>query len=107
VYNLLSLQMGRLSDPQAVAALEDSLNRVDAIMRVHRRLYEGSRLEEVDLASYVPDLVKGILHSYEMERVEQRYEIPPTWLHADAAISLGLIISELAINSCKYAFGEH
>ncbi len=105
VYNLLSLQMGQLSDPLAVAALEESLNRVDAITRVHRRLYEGDRLARVELAAYVPDLVKGVLRSYEMEHAGQLYDIPEIWLHADAAIPLGLIISELTTNSCKYAFG--
>lgn len=105
VYNLLSLQMGQLSDPLAVAALEESLNRVDAITRVHRRLYEGDRLARVELAAYVPDLVKGVLRSYEMESAGQLYDIPEIWLHADAAIPLGLIISELTTNSCKYAFG--
>lgn len=107
VYNLLSLQMGQLSDPLAVAALEESLSRVDAITRVHRRLYEGNRLAEVELAGYVRDLVKGILRSYEMERSVQLYEIPEIWLHADKAIPLGLMISELVTNSCKYAFQEH
>ncbi len=107
VYNLLSLQIGQLSDPLAVAALEESLNRVDAITRVHRRLYEGNKLDEVELAAYVPDLVKGILRSYEMGRAGQLYEIPEIWLHADTAIPLGLMISELVTNSCKYAFEGH
>ncbi len=99
--------MGQLSDPLAVAALEESLNRVDAITRVHRRLYEGSRLDEVELAAYVPDLVKGVLRSYEMGHTRQHYEIPEIWMHADAAIPLGLMISELTTNSCKYAFEGH
>lgn len=107
IYNLLSLQMGQLSDPLAVAALEESLGRVDAITRVHRRLYEGNRLAEVELAAYVPDLVKGILRSYKMEHARQLYEVPEVWLHADTAIPLGLMISELTTNSCKYAFEGH
>ncbi|GAA4440939.1 hypothetical protein GCM10023091_25310 [Ravibacter arvi] len=107
VYNLLSLQMGQLTDPLAVAALEESLNRVDAITRVHRCLYEGSKLSGVELSTFVPDLVKGVLRSYEMGHTRQVYEIPEIWLHADAAIPLGLVISELVTNSCKYAFEGH
>lgn len=107
VYNLLSLQMGQLTDPLAVAALEESLNRVDAITRVHRCLYEGSKLSGVELGTFVPDLVKGVLRSYEMGHTREVYEIPEIWLHADAAIPLGLMISELVTNSCKYAFEGH
>lgn len=33
-----------------------------------------------------------------------KVEIQEVWLHADGAIPLGLIISELTTNSCKYAF---
>lgn len=107
VYDLLSLQLGRLSEPAAVEALTESLSRVEAVTRVHQRLYQGGRLAEVELTAYVPDLVGGVLRSYSKEYVDQSFDLSGVWLHADEVVPVGLVISELVTNSCKYAFDNH
>jgi two-component sensor histidine kinase len=102
IYDLLSIQIAGLSDIKARAALAESMNRVEAVTRVHQRLYQGDRLVEVDLPTFLPELVRGVLRGYDLTQVEQEYEIDAIWLHADQAIPLGLIVNELIANASKY-----
>lgn len=103
VSNLLSLQLNQLTDPIAVKAMEESVMRIDAMLLLHRELYRGDKLIEVNLKKYIPDLIKSVLRSYDLDKTKVVYELEEYWLHTDKAIPLGLIINELITNSCKYA----
>ncbi|QHV95749.1 histidine kinase dimerization/phosphoacceptor domain -containing protein [Spirosoma endbachense] len=107
ITNLLGLQFNRLTDPAARKAVEESLLRVEAMALVHRRLYDGDRLIEVDLMQFIPELVNGVLRSYSFGHIQPIYSLSPIWLNADVAINVGLLLNELATNSCKYALPLH
>lgn len=107
ITSLLGLQYNRLTDPAAREAVEESLLRVEAMALVHQRLYDGERLVEVDLREYIPELVSGVLRSFNFDHVQPKYTLSPIWLDADRAISVGLLLNELVTNSCKYAFPDH
>lgn len=107
VTSLLGLQFNRLTDPLARQALEESLLRIEAMALVHRRLYDGDRLVEVDLSQFIPELVDGVLHSYSIGHIRPVYALSTVWLGADVAINLGLLLNELVTNSCKYALANH
>nr|WP_262923874.1 sensor histidine kinase [Spirosoma liriopis] len=107
ITSLLGLQYNRLTDPAAREAVEESLLRVEAMALVHQRLYDGERLVEVDLREYIPELVSGVLRSFNFNHVQPKYTLSPIWLDADRAISVGLLLNELVTNSCKYAFPDH
>ncbi|WP_041341082.1 sensor histidine kinase [Runella slithyformis] len=107
VSNLLSLQLNQLTDPVAVRALEESVMRVDAMLLLHRELYQGEKLIEVNLKKYIPDLIQSVLRSYDLEHTNVMYEVEERWLHADNAIPLGLVLNELVTNACKYALPNH
>lgn len=104
VSDLLTLQLYDLSDPRAIQALEESLARVNAMSLIHRRLYDGNQPDEVALATFIPDLVKSTLRSYDLEHVQVFYNLDDIRLHADKAITLALIVNELTTNAGKYAF---
>lgn len=106
VSDLLTLQLYDLSDPKAIQALEESLARVNAMSLIHRRLYDGNQPDEVELGTFIPDLVKSTLRSYDLEHVQVFYDLDDIRLHADKAITLALIVNELTTNAGKYAF-EH
>lgn len=107
ITNLLDLQFNRLTDPAARQAVEESMLRVEAMSLVHQRLYDGDRLAEIDLEHFIPELVGGVLRTYNLSHVRVDYTLAPIWLHADLAINLGLLLNELVTNSCKYAFPNH
>ncbi len=105
VSNLLNLEVLRLSDPEAIRVLEESMMRVQAVTQVHERLCEGSKLAEVELGAYIPDVVTNVLYSYGLEHIYVDYQLEDIWLHAEKAVPFGLILNELTTNSCKYALG--
>lgn len=103
--NLLTLQSSRLTNEDAQKAVAEGLLRVEAMALLHQRLYyHNSRLVDINLESFIPDLVQGVLHSYSHEHIQPVYQLEPIWLHVDQALPLGLIINELVTNCCKYAF---
>jgi two-component sensor histidine kinase len=87
--------------------VEESLLRVEAMALVHQRLYDGDRLIEIDLMQFIPELVNGVLRSYSFGHIQPIYSLSPIWLNADVAINMGLLLNELATNSCKYALPLH
>jgi two-component sensor histidine kinase len=107
VINLLSLQSSRLDDDMAKKALVEALLRIEAVSLVHHRLYDGDRLIEIDLSTFIPELVEGILRSYNYDNIAVNYQIDNSWLHVEQALPLGLIINELITNACKYAFSDN
>ncbi|PMD95704.1 hypothetical protein BWI97_13980 [Siphonobacter sp. BAB-5405] len=106
VSSLLSLYLNRLSDPMAKQAVEESQLRVQAMAVLHRKLYDGEQLVKVNLATYIPDLVDGILQTYGFGTLQPVYQLQPIWLHVDRSVPLGLMINELVVNACKYAFTD-
>ncbi|WP_309705411.1 sensor histidine kinase [Siphonobacter sp. SORGH_AS_0500] len=104
VSSLLGLHLSRLSDPVAKQAVEESQLRVQAMAVLHRRLYDGDQLVKVNLATYIPDLVNGILQAYGFGTLQPVYQLQSIWLHVDKSVPLGLMINELLVNACKHAF---
>jgi two-component sensor histidine kinase len=107
VSSLLSLQSKRLSDESAKRAVEESRLRVQSMAILHRKLYDGNRLAEIDLTEFVPELTNGVLKAFGYPSVQVQYVIDDIMLAADKAIPLGLILNELITNACKYAFPDN
>lgn len=107
VSSLLSLQSKRLSDEAARKAVEESRLRVQSMAILHRKLYDGDKLAEIDLSEFIPELANGVLRAFGYPFVPIRFAIDDILLAADKAISLGLILNELITNACKYAFPDN
>jgi two-component system, sensor histidine kinase PdtaS len=107
VSSLLSLQSKRLTDDAAKKAIEESRLRIESMAILHRRLYDGEKLAQVNVADFVQELAQGVLKSYGYADVKTRFKIEPIFLSADKAVPLGLIINELITNTCKYAIPDN
>lgn len=107
ISDLLHMQQIEIADPMAVLALEESQLRVEAVALVHKLLYGGEELVRVEVATYIPDLIEGVLQSYGIEHVTVDYELDHVLIHVDQAITVGLIVTELATNACKYALANN
>ncbi|QYU70381.1 hypothetical protein J4558_09790 [Leptolyngbya sp. 15MV] len=106
VSSFVSLQASQTEDPGARDALAATQNRIQAISKVHNRLYTRGDPSTIDLDEYLATLVVGLRES--LERSETLVDIA---LHADPiettpdqAVSVGIIINELVGNAAKYAF---
>ncbi len=104
VSSLLSLQSKRLTDAAARKAVEESRLRVQSMAILHRRLYDGANLAQVNVGEFIRELVEGVLTAYGFPFAETQFTIDAISLVADKAVPLGLILNELTTNACKYAF---
>lgn len=107
VSSLLNLQANRLTDETAKKAVEESQLRIETMAILHRRLYDNDSLAQIDLSEFIPELVDSVLQAFGYAYIQPIYELEPISLSADRALSLGLLLNELATNACKYAFPDH
>lgn len=105
---MIRLQRSRVDDPAVRDALDTASGRVESYARAHRSLYrDGSSGERVDMPSYLSNLcaaLESVLS--EVSGANIRCWIDDIALPRDQAVTLGLIVNEVATNSAKHAFGQ-
>lgn len=103
---MVRLQSNGLQDPAARAALEDTQRRIGAIAQVHRRLYTSDKVTAVDMRAYLQALVDELGETWTVGDGAHRVTLDaePIELPTDRAVSLGVIVTELVSNACKYAY---
>jgi len=107
ISSLLSLQAGKIKDPQARHGLEVSLDRVYSISLVHDLLYRRADITYVDVPTYLKALIDRITTAYLAEgRIECTVDADPLSLLPDQCIRLALIVNEVVTNAVKHAFPD-
>jgi chemotaxis family two-component system sensor kinase Cph1 len=106
VSSFLSLQARASGDPVLQAALEEARRRLTAVALVHRRLYRGDQIEIVDAARYIEELCADTVAFMGKEWAQHlTLDLSPVMISTDLAVPLSLVLTELMINSNKYAYG--
>ncbi len=108
ILSMLRLQRSRVDDAAVRDALDTASGRVESYARAHQSLYrDGASDERVDMPSYLGDLcaaLESVLS--EVSGAAIRCWIDDVALPRDQAVTLGLIVNEVATNSAKHAFGR-
>ena len=106
VSSLIDIHAELVAEEGTRESLEELQVRISSIAAIHERLYKRSDMSAVDLDLYLGDLAGDVVQSFSREggKVSLILESSPIPVDAALAVSLGLITTELIINTLKYAF---
>jgi two-component sensor histidine kinase len=106
ISSLLSLKVSSLKDIEMISILNDMINRIKTIAKIHDMLHESKDLTQIDLSDYITNIINLLIKSFfeKTERISVKMELEKIYVYIDTAISCGLIVNELITNSLKYAF---
>lgn len=105
VSGFLGLQARESEDTSFRGAIDEARRRIHAVSLVHRRLYTSEHLENIEAARYLEELIGELIQAAgsEWEPLFHR-DLQPVMLPNDRAVSVGLVLTELVINTTKYAY---
>lgn len=107
ITSLLHLQGSFLKDKEALAAIQESQNRVHAMALIHQKLYMTDRLSSVPMVNYINEIVDYLINSFNRaDTIRKKISVSPIDMDVTFAVPLGLILNEAVTNSLKYAFPD-
>lgn len=106
VVGLLASQTEFLRGEEAMRAITESQNRVEAMAIIHQRLYQTKDLSTIDMASYIGDLADHLKYSGIGGNTVIQLDIDPVSFPLSHSVPLGLIVNEAVTNALKYAFDK-
>jgi len=85
-------------------AIKKILVKVESISTLHRHLYQSKDKKSVDIQEYLNEIISNFSDIFEEKEIEVNYKLTKLNVSIDLAMYLGLLTTELFINSIKYAF---
>ena len=103
---MVSVEARGIEDPAALAALDMTQRRIGAIASVHRQLYRTHEASTVDLGAYLEELGQELEAGYADAAAGRHVTVDasPVAVTAREATAIGIMVSELVGNACKYAY---
>src|SRR6056297_3616629 len=101
VSSLINLKDSELGDE---VDLSDLNLQIDAIRLIHDRLYRKEEITEISARDYIYDLISTVFTTFTAYSVTTECHIADISLKSKQAVSMGLILNELATNAIKHGF---
>jgi two-component system, sensor histidine kinase PdtaS len=104
---LISDQIRKL-DTNAQETLKKILSKVESIATLHRHLYKSPDKQYIDGGEYLSEVLSNFSDLFSEQQIQTQFTIERISLLNEQAIYMGLLVTELTINSLKHAFsGQH
>jgi PAS domain S-box-containing protein len=109
LYGLISLQEAELSGKESVNdVLNSAKQRIHAMGKVHKMLYESKSLSEINFSKYISSMVNDIGKVWDIpgKNIDISLDLEAVKLSIESAVPCGLIINELLMNAFKHSFQD-
>jgi two-component sensor histidine kinase len=106
ISSLLLLQASKLKDAEAAEIFAECRERIQFMARLHEQLYTSGNLQRIEFGKNLAEIAETLLHSHTPSGCQLTLEkkIEPLELDVDTSQVLGLLATELLLNSLKHAF---
>jgi two-component sensor histidine kinase len=105
VTGLLQRQSAYIDNDEALAAIQNSENRMHAIALIHQKLYQSESLGLIIMPEYIEEMISYLKDSCGADkRVAFERHVGDISLDVAQAVPLGLILNEAITNAIKYAY---
>ncbi|MCP4535862.1 MAG: PAS domain S-box protein, partial [Chloroflexi bacterium] len=103
--SLVDMQVEAIQDPAVVHIFEDFQGRIYAMGMVHEQLYQANNLAQINLRTYLDDLMYQLDHALAGDRsIALRVAAEDVPINVNKALPCGMIVNELVSNALKHAF---
>lgn len=107
ISSLLNIQSTYIKDQNIKDILKESQSRAKSMALIHQKLYQTGNVKEIEFSEYLRSLTSELRHTCIAENpIELKLNLQEAYLDVDRAIPLGLITTEIIINSFKHAFPD-
>ena len=100
---LISGQLSRLPENEA-ASIKSILDKINSIAVLHRHLYQSEDKSKVNSYQYLNEINISFTDLFTENNIQCDFKIDNFELTADVAMYIGLLFTELCVNSMKHAF---
>jgi len=83
--------------------LRSLINRIKSMSNIHEHIYSKKDLAFINMQEYLTQIIHNLVDSYHLKDATIDYEIEPSNLNINEAMSLGVILNELVTNSIKHS----
>ncbi|NTF46660.1 histidine kinase [Rhizobium sp. AC27/96] len=104
--SLLRLQSRAIGDPVISAKLDAMMERIDALARVHRTLYQSEDVSKFDIGEFAVKLAEDVIGASGRGDISLVSDVDQISVAAGNASSLGLVLNEILTNAIKHGFAD-
>jgi len=106
INSLINLRLRRQDNDEVRSILGNIKSKVMVMAQVHDHLYQSSDLALVAMEPYLQSIVGGYGQDFSASGALLTYRVsaPEVYLNLESALSVGLMVSELVMNSQKHGF---
>jgi PAS domain S-box-containing protein len=108
ISGLLEMQSFNADNEEIAGALQESQSRIQSIATVHEILYQSDSFANIELATYIDELVSYIAGTFNHDGTNIRFkkDVESISLTVKQAVPCGLLLNELITNAYKHAFRD-
>lgn len=108
IMSLIQLERFKTEDKTVGDMLRNTESRILSIAKIHELLYQSKDFANVQLGSYVKELIAHLQETHQMQgrSIDIDVKITDSSMNVNQALPVGLIINELITNAIKHAFSQ-